>query len=263
MKRTKKVALVGMGVVVMGSLCWVATASSATANEHVGRYQARNQAVVAVRGPAPVAQAARSALPAAERKLVLVPPPQELPTINSKAMVTSSVGNVPTRAVPAKRLLRPAPVVRRAAAPRRAVKAHRQVQAAPARVRKPQMLFSYARLLNFTPHPTTEDILKDKPVALNGKNYWFKIRYLENWKVLNDDDGHLQDLAFEIKVMENDKEIRVLKTPRVALNPKKLKKGMVLGIAEVAPYRFKIIVDSFSGNRKAISELVFKLDRMG
>jgi hypothetical protein len=63
--------------------------------------------------------------------------------------------------------------------------------------------------------------------------------------------------------MENNKAVRNLKTPKVKIDSKTIKKGMILGIAEVAPYRFKISVDEFTKSRKGVSELVFKLDLMG
>jgi len=247
----KKAVTIGAGVVFIGTLVWVSAASSAPSQGQTSLQQGKSRAVAqritSLQRLAPVAK------PSSLKKLVLVAPPQELSTPMSKAMITSTVGMAPVdtvRAAPTK-------------SANGSAAASKRIQVAKAPASKPRQLFSYCRLLNFSPHPMTEELLKDKPLALNGKNYWFQIRYIENWKVINDSDGQLKDLAFEIKVMENDKAIRVLETPRVALNPSKLKKGMVIGIAEIAPYRFKIVVDTFVGSGKAISELVFKLDLIG
>ncbi|NLI76428.1 MAG: hypothetical protein GX442_08305, partial [Candidatus Riflebacteria bacterium] len=139
----------------------------------------------------------------------------------------------------------------------------KQVQAAAAPAAKPGKLFSYVRLLNYAPHPQTEEFLKDKPLALRGRNLWFSVRYIEGWKALNDDEGLLQDVAFEISLMDGEQKIRTLKTPKVAIKADKMAKGQVLGIAEVAPYRFYITVDQVTLKKKGVAELVFKLDLIG
>jgi hypothetical protein len=136
------------------------------------------------------------------------------------------------------------------------------VQAA-ARKSKPENLFSYVRLLNYAPHPLSEEFLKKSPLDLNGKNYWFAVKYDEDWKVVNDEEGYIKALSFEISIMENNTVVRKLKTPKVKIDGKKLKKGMLLGVAEVAPYKFNIMVDEFKKNNNGVSELVFKLDLIG
>jgi hypothetical protein len=73
----------------------------------------------------------------------------------------------------------------------------------------------------------------------------------------------MKGISFEIEVMEDNNKVRSLKTPKVAINPKKIKKGQILGVAEVAPYKFTISVEEFTRSKKGISELVFKLDLVG
>ncbi|HMM59975.1 MAG TPA: hypothetical protein PKC25_07580, partial [Candidatus Rifleibacterium sp.] len=73
----------------------------------------------------------------------------------------------------------------------------------------------------------------------------------------------IKGISFEIDVMENNKKVRSLKTPKVAIDAAKIKKGQVLGIAEVAPYKFTIKVEEVTKNKKGVSELVFKLDLLG
>lgn len=138
-----------------------------------------------------------------------------------------------------------------------------QFQNASAPATKPKKLFSYVRLLNYAPHPTTEEFLKNQPIVRNGHRYWFSIKYLEGWKALNDDEGILQNIGFEISLMDGNQKIRTLRTPKIDINPATLVKGQILGIAEVLPYRFYITVDQFTPKKKGISELIFKLDLLG
>lgn len=127
---------------------------------------------------------------------------------------------------------------------------------------KPEKLFTLVRLLNYSPHPHSEEFLRKTPLKLYGKKYWFNIRYDEDWKVINDDEGYIQAVSFEIDVMENGNKIRSIKTPKASVNTN-IKKGQILGIAEISPYRFTISVEEFKKTRKGISELVFKLDLFG
>lgn len=191
-----------------------------------------------------------------ESKIRLVPPPAELPNVPSRKMVTSLKPVVPpaqTRTTVAQ--ARPAPAVNKT---QRVVTAQAKAQKV-----KPEKLFSYVRLLNYAPHPLTEEFLKKEPLNCNGRNYWFSVKYDEEWKVIGDEEGYINGISFEIDMMENANKVRSLKTPKVAINPKTLKKGMVLGIAEVAPYKFTISVEEFTRTKKGISELVFKLDLVG
>ncbi|GAB1354179.1 MAG TPA: hypothetical protein PLK28_11910 [Candidatus Rifleibacterium sp.] len=208
---------------------------------------------------------------AAEDKIVLVAPPGELTPASSR-MVTSLKPVVPTNVKHAgaatgkvARAASPAGAATDMAGvavkPARAAKA--EVAQAPAMKTDPKNLFTLVRLLNYAPHPLTEELLKHAPLTMNGNNYWFSIKYDEDWKVFNDDDGVIKGISFEIDVMENNKKVRSLKTPKVAIDATKIKKGQVLGIAEVAPYKFTIKVEEVTKNKKGVSELVFKLDLLG
>jgi hypothetical protein len=190
-----------------------------------------------------------------DQKLLLVPPPAELPQAPSSKMVTSVKTFAPA----------PAPVAAKNTSGKIVVtQSPRQVQArAAAQKTKPENLFSYVRLLNYAPHPLTEEFLKKSPLSLNGKNYWFSVKYDEDWKVVGDEEGYIDGISFERGIMENEAKVRSLKTPKVKIDPKTLKKGMVLGIAEVAPYKFTIKVEEFTRTKKGVSELVFKLDLLG
>jgi hypothetical protein len=183
-----------------------------------------------------------------ERRVLLVPPPAELPMAPSSRMVTSIAPVAPV-AAPQQQTVKVA--VKEVAAPAKAAKV------------KPENLFSYVRLLNYAPHPLTEEFLKKAPLAYNGHNSWFAVKYHEDWNVVGDEEGYIKGLSFEIDIMENDAKVRTLKTPKVAIDKKSLKKGMVLGIAEVAPYKFTISVEEFTKNKKGVSELIFKLDLIG
>lgn len=135
-----------------------------------------------------------------------------------------------------------------------------KAQAAPSTAVKPGKLFSYVRLLNYSPHPQQEEFLQEKPLALNGKHYHISVAYREDWNVLGDEDAQLKKLGFDINLYENGKVVRTLKIPSTALDGKTVKKGLVLGLAEVAPYKFKIAVDSFTLKDKGIADITFKFD---
>jgi hypothetical protein len=189
----------------------------------------------------------------ADHKIKLVPPPSELPDIRSRSMVTSIT---PTAAIPVKASKVAAPVAKSN------MRKTTEVRVASA-ISRPSNIYSYSRLINYAPHPLSEDLLKRTPLSLMGKNYWFSVRYDEDWKVINDDEAYIRGISFEIDVMEGNNKVRSMKTPKVSIDPKKIKKGQVLGIAEVAPYKFTIKVEEFEKKRKGISELVFKLDLVG
>ena len=148
---------------------------------------------------------------------------------------------------------------------KKGVKPANRVKAASAMatVKKSGNLFSYVRMLNYSPHPQEEDFLRDKPLALNGHRYWLKVSYKESWDVVDDETGSLKNIAFGIKLMEGDKVVRDLQIPAAKLDARKLKRGQVLGIAEVAPYKFNIAVDEFKVIGGGLSELVFKFDLKG
>ncbi|HNW35428.1 MAG TPA: hypothetical protein PKM25_10885 [Candidatus Ozemobacteraceae bacterium] len=244
----KKVFFIGAGILVMGSLSWAASSTPHTgAMANMGRHAGvpsptgvRNSAVNPVAAPAPAA-----VQPGA---LSLVPPPAELPRAGSQAMVTSVKPMAP--AVAANRVT--------GGHAKNSVAARSGKTAAPAK--KPGKLFSYVRMLNFSPHPQEEEFLKDKPLALNGHNYWLKVSYKESWDVTDDESGNLQNLAFDIKLMEGEKVVRNLQTPSVKIDAKNVRRGQVLGIAEVAPYKFNIAVDTFNIIDGGVNELVFKFD---
>lgn len=191
---------------------------------------------------------------AAEHKVALVAPPKELDSSPATQMVTS-IKPVAPAAQPARNASGKA--VKKA-------KADKVVVAqAPAQKTVPQNLFTLVRLLNYAPHPLNEELLKHAPLTLEGKNYWFSLNYDEDWKVINDDEGYIKGISFEIEVMENNAKVRSMKTPKVVIDPAKIKKGQVLGVAEVAPYKFTISVEEFTKSKKGVSELVFKLDLVG
>lgn|GEM_PF-2004354 len=258
----KKIAFIGAGVLVMGSLSWASSGTVKGSSAGIlgkgipsARYSATQANTVKtspIEAPAPAQS---------DSQVSLVPPPAELPRVQNPALITSISPTAAASALPfpadvkAKKTASHA----KATAAKTAVKPGKAAAAAT----KPQKLFSYVRMLNFSPHPQEEEFLKDKPLVLNGKKYSISVTYLENWKVIGDDDGYLQKLGFEISLFENGNKIRSLKTPSVALDAKSIKAGQVLGIAEVAPYKFHIAVDSFKIKEKAISEIVFKFDLSG
>jgi len=250
----KKVFFIGAGILVMGSLSWAASSTPHTGDmANMGRRGAKGSAVNPLAAPAPAA--------AQPGTLSLVPPPAELPRAGSQAMVTSLKPMAPAvaasgiTAVQAKN----SAVARsgKIAAPAK------KSTTAMAPAKKPGKLFSYVRMLNFSPHPQEEEFLKDKPLACNGHNYWLKVSYKESWNVADDENGNLQNLAFEIKLMEGENVVRNLQTPSVKIDAKKVRRGQVLGIAEVAPYKFNIAVDTFNIIDGGVSELVFKFDLTG
>lgn len=128
---------------------------------------------------------------------------------------------------------------------------------------KPRQLFSFTRLLDYSPHPTTENILKDKPVLYNGNNYYFTVTYKEDWKDVSADSACLNSICFNINVFENGKKVRDLTTPKVPLKSKNIKKGQTIGIADIAPFKFNIKVDDVTVTKKGVTVLVFKLDLIG
>lgn len=282
----KKVSVVGVLVLVL--LCGLAMASStppkasASLKTRVAKAYAKvgQTAPAAVRPvvgtPAPAAMA-EAIVPETTGALELIAPPEELHRANSHAMSTSVAPMAPMHAVAAGKMApgAAAKVANRqakakagsivAATPRgkpAAPKAASMVQpkAAQASAAKPKNLFSYVRLLNYSPHPQEEVFLKNNPLVLKDRKYHFSVKYDETWKVLSDDLGHLNALGFNISILEGDKAIRVLKVPAANINVKTLKKGQILGIAEVAPYTFKIAVDSFAVKNKGVTELTFRMD---
>lgn len=239
-----KTGILAIGAVALGGTFFVSSTFAGTNSRpvlEVIRHSNNNTA----RQVMPV-----NARQAAENKVLLVPPPAELPAAPSTRMVTSLKPMAPS-VVPVPNAVKVAEPVKEVA-----------VQAKAEKV-KPENLFSYVRLLNYAPHPLTEEFLKKTPLAYNGKNYWFAVKYHEDWKVIGDEEGYINGISFEIDVMEGNSKVRSLKTPKVAIDKKSLKKGMVLGIAEVAPYKFTIAVEEFTKTKKGISELVFKLDLLG
>lgn len=204
-----------------------------------------------------------------DSKVVLVAPPSELPLAPSAKMVTSTKAFAPgthaTAVVPNKKAA--AARIKETASPAKASKpntASKVVSAkAPAQKTEIKNLFTLVRMLNYSPHPVNEELLKQAPLTLNGNNYWFTVKYDEDWNVLGDEEAYMRGISFEIEVMENNQKVRSLKTPKAAINAAKIKKGQVLGIAEVAPYKFTISVEEFTKTKKGISELVFKLDLLG
>lgn len=127
----------------------------------------------------------------------------------------------------------------------------------------PRVLYSYSRLLDYSPHPRTESILEDKPVLFGGRNYHFTVTYREEWKEVSANLNALIGLCFTVDVYENGKIVRNLTTPRIAIDPKKLKKDQIIGIAEVAPFKFNIKVDNVVSTSNVVTELTFKLDLIG
>jgi hypothetical protein len=193
---------------------------------------------------------------AVKHEVALEAPPKNLPGAASARMVTSIGPVVPVTAANKE--------VTHAARPAKGKRAEKAVVAqAGAQKVEPKTLFTLVRMLNYAPHPLDEDLLRQAPLSLSGNNYWFNLKYNEDWKVLNDDEGYIKGISFEIDVMENNAKVRSMKTPKVAIDPAKIKKGQVLGVAEVAPYKFTISVEEFTRTKKGVSELVFKLDLVG
>ncbi|EKD82669.1 MAG: hypothetical protein ACD_39C01157G0001, partial [uncultured bacterium] len=199
-----------------------------------------------------------------DSKVVLVAPPSELtPAAASAKMVTSLKPMAPAAQTSTVHTAKAART-NKAGKATKATKAANVVSAqAPAGKAELKNLFTLVRMLNYSPHPLDEELLKKSPLVLNGNNYWFTVKYEEDWNVITDEEAYMKGISFEIEVMENNKKVRSLKTPKAAINPAKIKKGQVLGIAEVAPYKFTISVEEFTKSKKGISELVFKLDLLG
>lgn len=127
----------------------------------------------------------------------------------------------------------------------------------------PRVLYTYSRLLDYSPHPRKESILKDKPVLYKGKNYYFDVTYQEDWKESSKGGASLSSLCFTVDVYENGVKVRNLTTPKLNISPKKIKKDQVIGIAEVAPFKINIKVDEILTKSNGVSELTFKLDLIG
>lgn len=250
MVNKKKVFCIGAGVLIMGSLSWAASTTP----------QPRNGAYGAGNGAAGFSTAASSS-PFPAGAISLVPPPAEMPDAGRMKMVTSArpmAPEAPFAAAAAPKTKKVAPVSR-PAKPASRVRAASSM--APAK--KSDKLFSYVRMLNFSPHPQEEEFLKDKPLVLKDHKYWLKVSYKESWDVIGDEAGNLRKLAFGISLMEGDKVVRQLQIPSAKLNAKKMKRGQILGIAEVAPYKFNISVDTFTVVKGSLSELTFKFDLIG
>ncbi len=214
-----------------------------------------------IRRPAAPAFTPAAAL-AAANMVALEAPPERLAVAPSKNMVASINPSSFAAAPVQMRVQQNHKIAQRNVATRpAAVKV--QKAAAPAQKPDVRQLFSMVRLLNYSPHPLNEELLKKKPLVLNEKLYWFTLRYDEDWHVINDDEGYMRGISFEIDVMEGDKVVRRMKTPKVGIDPARIIKGQILGIAEVAPYKFTISVEEFTRTRKGVSELVFKLDLVG
>ena len=101
------------------------------------------------------------------------------------------------------------------------------------------------------------------PVLYNGKNYHFTVTYNEDWKYVSDDLSLMNGISFTINVYENGKRVRNLTTPKVQLNPQKIKKGQTIGIAEVSPFKFNIKINDMTVTKKGVTVLEFKLDLIG
>ncbi len=211
------------------------------------------QAAVAVTPTPAVRNAPAPGVPAAR---MTVPPTQNAQR-GAPARPAATLSVAPTAAVAAAAApARPAPKVAAGKAGATNVRA----AGAMAPAAGPRTLFSYVRLLNYSPHPTNECFLQKEPIMLGANRYHFEIDYKEGWKTFNDEEGALENIGFVISLFENGNKVRTLETPTVKLDPKKIGKGKVLGIAEVAPYRFNITVDSATVKQGGITELVFKLD---
>jgi len=272
------------GALVIGGTMFVSSTFAGTENNAALTVVRHNRPVTAARRVADHAAPVRSA-GVVDSKVVLVAPPSELPPNAAAArtasanMVTStrafappaqtaSLATTPTattkvatarKATPTKTV-----VTAKVAGDNKAARASKVASAqAPAQKAELKNLFTLVRMLNYSPHPLDEDLLRQAPLSLNGNNYWFTVKYDEDWKVINDEEAYMKGISFEISVMENNQKVRSLKTPKAAINPANIKKGQVLGIAEVAPYKFTISVEEFTKTKKGISELVFKLDLLG
>lgn len=266
--KNARLGMIVAGFLVVGGTVFISSTFAGTGSSQglqVIRHDSGSNAAMTVSKTVRPAQTAVNA----ENKVVLVAPPSELPSASSR-MVTSIAPSAPAAAARPTVKQKPAAdtsTVKATAAANTEVKAKksRKVDSAqaPAVKANPENLFTLVRLLNYAPHPLSEELLKTTPLTMNGNNYWFTLKYDEDWKVLNDDEGYIQGISFEIDVMENNQKVRSLKTPKTAINAAKIEKGQILGIAEVAPYKFTIKVEEITKNKKGVSELVFKLDLLG
>ncbi len=267
----KKMGLIGSAVLVMASL-GMAFSNTPTSARPTPAKAARPAATVtapeaepltlvppAPVAVAPAAQAAPAAIAQDETKLGLVAPPAVMPKAGKK----SAVKPVAAGAVVAKADAKSA-----AKADAKAAKADTKVaakgapktQAAQAGVAKPKNLFSYVRTLSYSPHPQEEEFLRDKPLTLNGSEYYISVAYREKWDALDDEDGRIKAVGFDINIFQDGKKVRTLKVPEFTLKPGKLQKGQVIGLAEVAPYKFKIAIHDFTSEAGGFSDLTFKFD---
>jgi hypothetical protein len=267
------------GALVVGGTMFVSSTFAGTENNAALTVIRHNKPVTSVKRVVDHAAPVHSA-GVVDSKVVLVAPPSELP-VNAATTMTASANMVAstkafappaqtanlsaasTRTTKAAAPARPA-VAAKAASAKKAENTAKVASAqAPAQKTEPKNLFTLVRMLNYSPHPLDEELLRQAPLNLNGNNYRFSVKYDEDWKVINDEEAYMKGISFEISVMENNQKVRSLKTPKVAINPASIKKGQVLGIAEVAPYKFTISVEEFTKTKKGISELVFKLDLLG
>ncbi len=260
----KKMGLIGSTVLVMASL------GMAFSNTPTAAKPATNKAVrvatpvipatdeaLTVVPPAPVAANGQTT-PAAESKAVTVSPETKLglvapPAVMPKAGKKSGVKAVEAGAVAAK------PAVAKPGV-KTAAKNGPKAQSAQAGVAKPKNLFSYVRTLSYSPHPQEEEFLREKPLTLNGSEYYISVAYREKWDALDDEDGRIKAVGFDINVYQDGKKVRTLKVPEFVLKPGKMQKGQVIGLAEVAPYKFKIAIYDFTREDGGFSDFTFKFD---
>lgn len=260
----KKMGLIGSAVLVMASL-GMAFSNTPTAAKPTPAKASRPVATVATPEaeplalvpPAPVAvaptaQTAPAAVVHDETKLGLVAPPAVMP----KAGKNSAVKPVAAGAALGKTDAKAASKNDTKGAAKSAPK----TQAAQAGVAKPKNLFSYVRTLSYSPHPQEEEFLRDKPLSLNGSKYHISVAYREKWDMLDDEDGRIKAVGFDINIFQDGKKVRTLKIPEFTLKPGKLQKGQVIGLAEVAPYKFKIAIHDFTSTSGGFSDLTFKFD---
>ena len=76
---------------------------------------------------------------------------------------------------------------------------------------KPRQLYTLTRMLDYSPHPTKEKILQDKPVLYNGRNYYFTVTYNEGWKEISEQEAYLNSICFTFDVFENGNKVRKAK----------------------------------------------------
>lgn len=250
----KKMGLIGSTVLVMASLGMAfsntpqgANAAPSASHAQVPSLTATANAAettFAVVPPAPVALPV-SAGPAAvnDAKLGLVAPPAVLPKAGKKLAVSAVAGASSAQA-----------------SVKTGAKKTSKAQVAQAGVKKPKNLFSYIRTLSYSPHPQEEEFLRDQPLTLNGSQYHISVAYREKWNVVDDEEGYIKGLGFDINVFQDGKKVRTLKVPDVALKNGKLQKGQVVGLAEVAPYKFKIAIHDFTTSDGGYSDVTFKFD---